>query len=386
MMVPINVCLLRRTRATLVPLIFLIACIACAAGTTSPSSNQAAPVPIPRDGLAVELLLSNDARDSSGNGNQGTATGCQFTTDRLGNKASAISFDGTGGSVVTQRAVGLVGSAARAISFWLWADSPLDHMCIVGYGSNISSQYFMIETVLSDGGNSTFVFNGSWNMLYCPDSRLVAGQWEHFVASYDGSVLSLYVNGTLQAMASTALSTADSTLTVGLDANRAQDDWNLPFKGKIDDIRVYSRALTDADVSALCNEGGYSVASTFPASTGTGTGTPTPTPTPTSSITVTYPTSSTAWGIGYDKTIDWKSDNIAATESMKIELLYQGNFERTISASTANDGAYTWTVKATHPGPAVFSGSTPNGYTIKITWLAKTSVTDTSPEFRIYTP
>jgi hypothetical protein len=49
---------------------------------------------VPTNGLVGWWPFNGNANDESGNGNNGTPTGCQLTTDRVGNSNRAYSFDG----------------------------------------------------------------------------------------------------------------------------------------------------------------------------------------------------------------------------------------------------------------------------------------------------
>jgi hypothetical protein len=62
-------------------------------------------------------------------------------------------------------------------------------------------------------------------------------------------------------------------------------------------------------------------------------------------ITVTAPDSAT-WVRDYEFEITWTSVSIAAIDLVKIELYKSGSLDSVISASTANDGSFLWTIPA----------------------------------------
>jgi hypothetical protein len=96
------------------------------------------------------------------------------------------------------------------------------------------------------GVPSVHVNNGSHTML-AGTSSLPLSAWTHVAGVWDGTTLRLYVNGTQ--VRSTPLSgtasQADQPLYVG--GNAVWGEW---FQGLIDDVRVYSRALSAAEVQA----------------------------------------------------------------------------------------------------------------------------------------
>ncbi|MBN2042865.1 MAG: hypothetical protein JW754_03585 [Candidatus Aenigmarchaeota archaeon] len=87
------------------------------------------------------------------------------------------------------------------------------------------------------------------------------------------------------------------------------------------------------------------------------------------SITVTIPNGGESYNFGQNVQITWTSQNVPG--NVKIDLYYGSNFESTISASTANDGVFDWTVPA--------SGLTEsNNYYIRVTSILYPAVFDRS--------
>ncbi|MEV0593163.1 LamG-like jellyroll fold domain-containing protein [Nonomuraea cavernae] len=105
-------------------------------------------------------------------------------------------------------------------------------------------------------------------------SPLPVNTWSHVALTYDGSALRLFVNG--QQVNETALTGSlynnDSPLRIG--GNEAWDEF---FSGLIDEVRVYNRAQTAAEIQTDMNT---PVGSTTPGPDPTPTPTPTPTPDP----------------------------------------------------------------------------------------------------------
>jgi serine/threonine protein kinase/tetratricopeptide (TPR) repeat protein len=75
------------------------------------------------------------------------------------------------------------------------------------------------------------------------------GQWHHVVAVYDGSAVKLYHNGTLNAQtpATGTINVYNWPLWIGANAEKPGREWN----GLIDDIQLYSYALTESDIKRL---------------------------------------------------------------------------------------------------------------------------------------
>jgi len=73
------------------------------------------------------------------------------------------------------------------------------------------------------------------------------GIWYHFAGTYDGDSLRIYINGELEGEAGGVPEIAASDLDLWIGA----DDWQpgiTTFPGILDDIRVYSKALTGGEI------------------------------------------------------------------------------------------------------------------------------------------
>jgi hypothetical protein len=93
---------------------------------------------------------------------------------------------------------------------------------------------------------------GTWtagNQNTMAPSALVVNAWTHLAATYDGAMVRLYVNGVLVASQAqtTALATGTGTLEIGSNV------YGEGFEGRIDDVRIYSRALTVAEIQVDLN-------------------------------------------------------------------------------------------------------------------------------------
>lgn len=67
----------------------------------------------------------------------------------------------------------------------------------------------------------------------------------------------MYLNGNLESEISTTGTPLTSNIGFALGSENDQPDYyfSYPFKGTIDDIRLYNRALSETEIQALYNEG-----------------------------------------------------------------------------------------------------------------------------------
>ena len=83
-------------------------------------------------------------------------------------------------------------------------------------------------------------------------AALPAATWTHLAATYDGSVARLFVNGTQVATRTQAGTLVTSTGALRIGGNTIWGEW---FAGTIDDVRVYDRALTVAEIGTVRGSG-----------------------------------------------------------------------------------------------------------------------------------
>ena len=71
--------------------------------------------------------------------------------------------------------------------------------------------------------------------------------WTHLATTYDGTTLRLFVNGTQvgSRAVSGALLTSSGVLRIG-----GNSQWGEYFAGRIDEVRIYNRALTQSEIAA----------------------------------------------------------------------------------------------------------------------------------------
>lgn len=118
--------------------------------------------------------------------------------------------------------------------------------------------YFAIR--LDAGGNAgAFFYNGvSWTSIAAPYTAMGVG-WRHFAAVFDDDhdAFKLYINGVEEASLSTTASIVYSGLGSSIVIGRHGNGMTgMNFTGKVDDVRVYSRALCPEQIQQVIADGG----------------------------------------------------------------------------------------------------------------------------------
>jgi hypothetical protein len=186
------------------------------------------------------------AADSSGSGNNGTINGATWVTTgfpgaQYANPA-ALRFDGK--DAVMLGSLNLpANNRPQSVALWLnYSAAP---------GGN--AQVFVALTDGNAGGSRLKVgfkeqklaaFKSSGPMVSVTPP---ASGWHHLAYTYDGSMHRLFVDGVQRAMSGTAPDKGAVSNT-RLGANFDQSE---PFNGLLDDVRIYNRPLSPAEVAAL---------------------------------------------------------------------------------------------------------------------------------------
>ncbi len=198
----------------------------------------------------LDEATGSSAGDQSGNNHSGKLNNSPvWTTGKLG---AALIFNGNNTTVDINTNV-LNTSTSFSASAWVQLyDLSTWHTAVSQDGTNISGFYlqftasgqFAFSLVNTDStGGTTVRATSNFNP--------VINTWYHIVGVYDASVqqISLYVNGTLQ---STQPVPAPWNATGETVIGRAKWGGNADFwNGKIDDVRLYNRALSATDVTSL---------------------------------------------------------------------------------------------------------------------------------------
>ena len=197
--------------------------------------------------------FNGNANDESGHANNGVVNGATLTTDRHGNADKAYSFDGINDRI-SGNVDGSLFSVHKTISLWAVISGAGNfNPRLVGIGpAGSSAQYYslVIEGTASprriqfytqggvaDGYSTTLISNGNL--------------WRNYIVTYEGSIVKIYIDGILDKATSTSGILANfSTAVLQIGSSDNGFDW---FNGKLDDLRIYDRALSDVEVQTLYN-------------------------------------------------------------------------------------------------------------------------------------
>jgi hypothetical protein len=217
---------------------------------------------IPVNGLVAYYPFNGNVNDVSGNNNNGTNNGAVLTTDRKGVANSAYIFNGTNSWINTP----LVQSnlSAYTISAWVKADFTVNKEFVILQNRGVTPGTGRSLTFHYQYSTNTWCFavdgDGVYNGKQAPHANNT--NWVHVVGTWSAggatnfaaSQFNVYVNGVLlSANSITGALTAIPNAPSGTCAIGRHEAWNSYFKGAMDDIRIYNRALSATEISTIYN-------------------------------------------------------------------------------------------------------------------------------------
>jgi hypothetical protein len=233
--------------------------------------NPVLPSNIPTAGLVAFYPFNGNANDASGNGNNGTVNGATLSSDRNGVINNSYVFNPTNSSHIVVPFTNSLNSIQTGLTMAAWA--------FMDGGTSIGTPPRIMELrgAYGGGGNAGFVMlawgnsntnrtfetrwynnSGNNNISISPTSTVAALNWHYLVYTADGNtgIGKFYVDGVLVNTNSGQVSQGtinacnynNNSLYIGAEPNLL-GKWG----GKLDDIGIWNRALTQSEITALFN-------------------------------------------------------------------------------------------------------------------------------------
>lgn len=223
-------------------------------------------------GIVTYYPFSNDAKDASGNGNDGTVYGASFVTDRFGNENSAISFDGVNDYIQFGRSATL-DSLTDELTIALWIKRsnndiseglPIVKRCYDGADNDMHftvKTHFRYGIAFEHSGAIGSPYPGYNAILTTPNTYdiLNDGDWHLVIITHKYETrekTAIYIDGTKFGIewewdiGDLPAVVGDSMLVMGKQHVSSSPGF---YNGLLDDVRIYNRVLTESEIQTLYN-------------------------------------------------------------------------------------------------------------------------------------
>jgi hypothetical protein len=206
-------------------------------------------------GLIARYPFDGNANDISGYANNGSLVGgITLTTDRFGIANRAYSFNGTDSYILIPDSPSLdTPTTAVTQAAWIYVYGPSnvgEHYNPLIMKSNSPINEFMYRMIADPSYLGMSV--NSWGNSQSVGIVMPLNTWHHVASVYSNSTVTFYYDGA-------NIGTQPMYFTIFGDHNPLTIGADFPgileiFNGKIDDVCIYNRALSDADILELKNQ------------------------------------------------------------------------------------------------------------------------------------
>jgi hypothetical protein len=232
--------------------VWLVALVGCGRVGFDPVNDAAS---VSADAFASDLIayfpLDGDLQDALG-GPAGTCTSCP--TPVPGHLGMAMHFDGNTTCVAISD-IGQFSPAQITVAIWANSDALKSNECQVSKRVDVTGNVdnsWQLETIAMPDQESFTSNHGDPANWYnsSPPNTMKAGVWQHLVGTYDGSTVALYIDGVLELSSSqpNPIAYDSHPAWLGCDDNAGLGE---AYGGALDELRIYNRALSQAEIQAL---------------------------------------------------------------------------------------------------------------------------------------
>jgi hypothetical protein len=217
------------------------------------------------DGLVAYYPFNGNANDESGNGNNGTVNGATLTTDRFDNANKAYSFNGSNNYIQITNGTPFNFTNDLSLSFWINAGSPQqEYMSVIDKthaGGPVGvTRAFVVQQSSYDLNHIRFSWGDgtNWSVpLVLSGINLQTNNWQYITITKHDLEVKYYINGifvyeyTSPSASASIFPNSNLPLTFGACYWSDAKTYVRFFNGKLDDVRIYNRALSASEVQQL---------------------------------------------------------------------------------------------------------------------------------------
>ena len=182
--------------------------------------------------------------DQSGNNNTGALSGATWSA--AGKTGNALSFNGTSARVTIADSSSLRLTNGMTLEAWVQPSAISGWRTILLKEDTAELAY----SLYANGGNDrpgTVIHLASGSQVAVGTAQLPLNTWTHVAATFNGTVLRFFINGAQVGSLNVTGSMIVTTKPLQIGGNQV---WGEYFQGLIDDVRVYNRALSPAEIQS----------------------------------------------------------------------------------------------------------------------------------------
>ncbi|MEX2170423.1 MAG: LamG-like jellyroll fold domain-containing protein [Pirellulales bacterium] len=203
--------------------------------------------PSPNGGLLAYWNAENGAVDVTGNGHDGTFQG-NATTMAGGPFGNAFTFDGTGDYIDIGDELDL-GTSDFTLSAWVMGDPTMNAWGRI-FDKGFASGYALGRQANSNTIAFEFLASGSQGNTFDTVASLIDNTWHHVALVKSGTSVTIYADGAPENTETVSGASQNNTRSLLIGYNPGEGILGY-WKGQLDELKIYGRALTPAEIAAL---------------------------------------------------------------------------------------------------------------------------------------
>lgn len=214
-----------------------------------------------RKALLAYYPLDGDATDASGNNYNGSVSGARATQDRFGNSTGALRFDGTNDLIRIPPNPALDLSEDFSIGFWINLPETAPEGFVISKHKDLKNDDGSWSLTLLAPDNGLRLTTAPYSdFSYAQTNRpLKLNQWQCVFVTYkkQDQTWNFYLDNQLNATGISNFQIGPNDLALIIGAGYAHSSgFDHHFKGVLDDVYLFKKALYPHEVKVVCNLSG----------------------------------------------------------------------------------------------------------------------------------
>lgn len=203
--------------------------------------------PDPEGGLIAHWNAENGAVDVTGNGHDGVFHG-NATTVASGPFGNAFTFDGIGDYINIGDELDMV-SSDFTLTAWIKGDPTMDQWGRI-IDKGFASAYALGKRWVTNEVGFEFLNSGSQGNGFGTGTDLIDNTWHHVAVTKSGTNVTIYADGDAENTETVSSAIQNGALPLLIGANPGEGTTGF-WKGLLDELRIYDRALTPGEIAIL---------------------------------------------------------------------------------------------------------------------------------------
>jgi formylglycine-generating enzyme required for sulfatase activity len=203
--------------------------------------------PDPSGGLQAYWNAENGATDVTGNGHDGTFQG-NAATVASGPFGNAFSFDGSGDYIAIGDELDMA-TSDFTLAAWINGDPTMNDWGRI-FDKGYASGYAFGKRSNTTNIAFEYLASGSQGNAFGTTSSLIDNTWHHVALIKSGTTVAIYADGAVEnsETVSGGIQNTANPLLIGFNPGEGIMGY---WKGLLDELRIYDRALTPAEIALL---------------------------------------------------------------------------------------------------------------------------------------